>query len=373
VGTQAADGVVADQDKPVLEHRRLAPALAAGRVVGKLEAGVAEIAQPGAREIGASGRERRKENPRGARSRIPVPDAADHPRPEREVLLARRRWVVQAIEHVREADVALGQPCPLGAQRSSEVRQLLIRGEVTVADYRRRRDLEIDRSEQLGVERRLIPGELARRGRGQTHHVHLTQRGDHHPNQIPPERAQVVALVEHERADSLRSQSCDPLAYGRRNQRRERHLEHRRARDLCPLPEHALGCRRAQSTCGVRGPANRLVGEHVQRSAAAQVRVRRVSEQSELLGPLRCDRRRRREHQSRAPKPPHNLQTDNRLPGARRRHHVCRGPSRRPVRLKRFERQPLIGAQRAPQHQLGELSPSDARHAPTVTTRSRPA
>ena len=72
---------------------------------------------------------------------------------------------MELVEQLREAGVPLGEPLALGRQRRREERELLVRREVTVAHDSRRRDLEVNGSEQLVVERCLSPvsslGEVA--------------------------------------------------------------------------------------------------------------------------------------------------------------------------------------------------------------------
>ena len=128
--------------------------------------------------------------------------ARDHPAREAQRALG---VVVQRGDELAEARVVLGQPVALGVQRLGDPGQLLERREVPVADDGRGRDGEVDRAEQLVVELGLLAGEVRRRRGRQPDHVRrlarggqLAERGAH---DVAPQRREVVALVEHHRAD----------------------------------------------------------------------------------------------------------------------------------------------------------------------------
>ncbi len=299
---------------------------------------------------------------------------------------------METVEQLREARVAFGEPLALGRQRRREERELLIRREVSVAHDGGRRDLKVHGSEQLGVQRRLLTAQLARRRGRQADHVEISERGDDGADEVAPQRCEVMALVENQAADPVRAQRLDPSPHARRDQLVERDAEiltasdrSLQARDLIldgmlealtrvpgesldfgpcllerrPSRPRALGNQSlvrgcAQRPAGVRGLADGLVGENVQRAGGTGERRRRVGEQPELLRPLLGDRRGRREHQRRAAEPAHDLEPDHRLARAGRSDQMRRCASSRPVGFERVERHPLVGPQRAAQLQLGE-------------------
>jgi hypothetical protein len=231
-GVQAAQRVVLEQHEPVVEVGRPAVGLAPRRSLGQHEPGRSQEADAGARQ-----RRPRVLEVLPAQFGVvvgraaPVAHAPDHPGRERVRAL---RVVVQRRDQLLEARVVLGQPPALGVQRLGQPRELLERGEVALAHDGRRRHGEVDRAEQLGVQVVLGAGEVGRRRGGEPDHVRVlvAQLVDHRAHDVAPHRREVVALVEHDRADAGRLERVDALAGGLREQLRQLDLGVLAARDL---------------------------------------------------------------------------------------------------------------------------------------------
>ena len=133
----------------------------------------------------------------------------------------------------------LGQVGALGRHRLGQPHELLVGRELPVADDGRRRDGEVDRAEQRGVELGLGLGQPDRRRRREPDDVHVAQLAQHGADHVAPQRRQVVALVEHHDADAELGELLDPLARGRGEQVAQLHPRRRLALGDLAL-EHAL-------------------------------------------------------------------------------------------------------------------------------------
>jgi len=123
------------------------------------------------------------------------------------------RLVEQRGDELLEAGVVLAQPGQLAGQGLDEPSQLLEGRQVAVLDHSGRGDLEVHRPQQRLVELGLPRGQLVGRGRRQADDVDVVaQLLDQKAHHVPPQRRQVVALVEHHRAHTAGAQSIDAPA-----------------------------------------------------------------------------------------------------------------------------------------------------------------
>lgn len=116
---------------------------------------------------------------------------------------------------VAEPEVVLREPLRLGLQRASEPSELLVGGEVALADDGWRRDGEVDRPEKALVELCLISGEYVRRRSREPDEVDVAEFFDGRADDVAPERGEVMAVVEDDRLDAVRAQRVEPLASAR--------------------------------------------------------------------------------------------------------------------------------------------------------------
>ncbi len=260
---------------------------------------------------------------------------------------------------VEQAGAQLGEPdrltvhvVGLGRRRRGEVGQLLVRGQVAVADQGRRRHFEVDRPEHLAVQCLLVGGHQVRRRRGQPDEVGVLEPGHDLPQQPPPDLQQVVALVQDQRPRALRGQ---PVQQG----------PPVRVQDVQQLP-----VRQPMVGGAVVDRAHGLVGEHGQRGGQFPVGggplvLRRPEHLLPLRHPLGLDRGVRAEHQRGPAQPPGRLQPDQRLAATGRDHQVRGGPARRHRPVEGGQRPLLVRPQLVPQlrarkHQVRLVRPHSA-------------
>ncbi|HEY6694957.1 MAG TPA: hypothetical protein VI006_19050 [Solirubrobacteraceae bacterium] len=325
----------------------------------------------------------------------PLAHARDHPARERVVALG---VLVQCGDQLLEARVVLGQPRALGVQRRGQPRQLLVGREVALAHDRRGRDREVDRPEQLSVELVLGAAEIGRRRRREPDdvHVELAQLVEHGPHDVPPHRREVVALVEHDRADARRLERLDPLARGLGEQLGQLDLGVLAAGDLAldrrgdagdlsgaalgraAFVGVALGQRLVDLDAGRRGAvgrpasggdlpdrrtrvvelAQRLVGHDRDRERRLRPGhprdVRRRAELAHRARPLHLHRAAGREHERAAADAPHELDAEQRLARAGRRDDVRVALPRRAVALEGGHGRLLVPAPGAAEREVLE-------------------
>ena len=238
---ERAQHPVLEQDDPVVEVGRPAVGLAA-RCAGR------ERQVRGAEEAHAGRGEPRvpalEVGPRHLRRVVAlaraVAQARHDPLPEIERALVA--VVEQPGDELAEAGLVLVEPARLPVQRLGQPRQLLIRGEVAVADHGRSRHLEVHRAEQCGVELGLLGRELVGRRRGQADHMDLVaELLEHRADDVSPERREVVALVEDDRAEAGGAQRVHAAPCARREQIAEAHPAVRAAGDLALEARHDAG------------------------------------------------------------------------------------------------------------------------------------
>ena len=259
LAVEAAQHPVLEQHDPVVEVRRAAVGLAARRTGREREV-------CGGEEAHARGRQRRVAALELAPRQLalvltragPVPQARDHPRAEvqRPALL----HVEQRRHQLAEARLVLVEPTLLAVERLGQPRELLVGSEVAVADDRRRRDLEVDRPEQPGVELGLLGRELLGRRRREADDVHvlaqLLEHGSHH---VPPERCEVMALVEYDGPHARGAQRVDARPRAAAQQVGEPPARVRRRRAISRLSDaetRAISRRRRCAAAPVQAPAS---------------------------------------------------------------------------------------------------------------------
>ena len=302
----------------------------------------------------------------------------------------------------------LGQPVALGVQRLGDPGQLLERREVPVADDGRGRDREVDGAEQLVVELGLLAGEVRRRRRRQPDHVRrlarggqLAERGAH---DVAPQRGEVVALVEHDRADLGGGEPAHALARGDGEQVRQPDalvaalgdLALDRGADPGELAAAALGGRVGRAPArglavdrlgvaagrggALGGPARRgqpperdlgvvdlrqrLVGEAQQlpagRGGVGGDQARVVGERARQPHPLHLHRAVGHQHERTAADPAGELDPEQRLARAGRRDDVRPPPAGLAVALEGRQRERLVVAPPAVEAQVLQHQRADA-------------
>jgi hypothetical protein len=262
---------------------------------------------------------------------------------------------VQLRDQLVETPVVLPQPPDLRVERLGEPGELLVRGQIPVLDHRRSGHREVHRPEQLRIQLGLVARELLRRRRGQADQVEVAELTHGGPHHIAPEGGEVVAFVEHERADAALAQQVQPLERRRGEQLgevegvptlRDPALERRpHAGKLGPpagrgrpgprrgVGPHLLGGRAGgpraldhparlgellEGGAGVVQPAEGLVGEASHRRVGrgtgdgSGTRLRRA-EASHRPQPHRLDRGVGSEHDGPATDPSHHLHPQQRL------------------------------------------------------------
>jgi hypothetical protein len=240
--------------------------------------------------------------------------------------------------------------------------------------------------------------EVGRRRRGEPDHVHveLAQLVEHRTNDVPPHRREVVALVEHDRADARRLERLYPFARRLGEQHGQLDLGVLAAGDLaldrrgdagdlggsavgrCAFEGAALGPRLVDLDAGRRGAvgrpagggdlpnrrarvvelAQRLVGHDRDRECRLGPGhprdVRRRAELAHRARPLHLHRAIGREHERAAADAPHELDAEQRLPRAGRRHDVRAALPRRAVALEGGHGRLLVPAPAAAEREVLE-------------------